>query len=120
MNYRGITSLLVAALFGLACPLPNAAFGEDLQAIAHPEQLGFDADRLERVTNAFQGYVDEGRLPGAVLLIARDGKVGYLRAFGYQDREKKSAKRPYSVFRIASMTKPIVSVAAMMLVEEGK
>jgi len=120
MNYRGITSLLVAALFGLACPLSNAAFAEDLQAIAHPEQLGFDADRLERVTNAFQGYVDEGRLPGAVLLIARDGKVGYLQAFGYQDREKKIAMRPDSVFRIASMTKPIVSVAAMMLVEEGK
>jgi CubicO group peptidase (beta-lactamase class C family) len=72
------------------------------------------------VTNVFQGYVDEGRLPGAVLLIVRDGKVGYLRAFGYQDREKKIAMRPDSVFRIASMTKPIVSVAAMMLVEEGK
>jgi CubicO group peptidase (beta-lactamase class C family) len=120
MKYRGIVLVLLAALFGLACPLPSAAFAEDLQAVAHPEQLGFDADRLERVTNVFQGYVDDGRLPGAVLLIARDGKVGYLRAFGYQDREKKIAMRPDSVFRIASMTKLIVSVAAMMLVEEGK
>jgi CubicO group peptidase (beta-lactamase class C family) len=120
MKYRGIIFVLLAALLGLACPLPRAAFAKDLQAVARPEQLGFDADRLERVTNVFQGYVDDGRLPGAVLLIARDGKVGYLRAFGYQDREKKIAMRPDSVFRIASMTKPVVSVAAMMLVEEGK
>jgi hypothetical protein len=57
MKYRGIIFVLLAALLGLACPLPRAAFAKDLQAVARPEQLGFDADRLERVTNVFQGYV---------------------------------------------------------------
>src|SRR5262249_8407323 len=109
MNYRGLIFVLLAALFGPACPLPTA-LAEDLQAVAHPKELCFDAGRLERVTNVFQSYVDEGRLPGAVLLIARGGKVGYLRAFGYQDREKKIAMMPNSIFRIASMTKPIVTV----------
>ncbi len=68
----------------------------------------------------FQGYVDSGRLPGAVALVFRNGKVAYLRAVGFQDREKQIAMTPDSIFRIASMTKPITTVAAMMLVEEGK
>jgi CubicO group peptidase (beta-lactamase class C family) len=72
------------------------------------------------LTDAFQGYVDRGRLPGAVVLIARDDKVAYFRTFGWQDRERHIAMRPDSIFRIASMTKPIVSVAAMSLAEEGK
>jgi CubicO group peptidase (beta-lactamase class C family) len=68
----------------------------------------------------FQGYVDVGQLPGAVVLIARNSKLAYLRAFGYQDREKRVGMTPSSIFRIASMTKPITTTAAMMLVEEGK
>jgi len=75
---------------------------------------------LQRLTQAFQGYIDSRELPGAVVLIVRDDKVAYFRAFGYQDREKQIAMRPDSVFRIASMTKPIVTVAAMTLVEDGK
>jgi CubicO group peptidase (beta-lactamase class C family) len=57
---------------------------------------------------------------GAVLLIARGEKIAYLQAIGYQDREKKTPMKVDAIFRLASMTKPIVSVAAMMLVEEGK
>jgi Beta-lactamase class C and other penicillin binding proteins len=72
------------------------------------------------MTQAFQGYVDSGQLPGAVVLIARKDKVAYFRAFGFRDREQKSAMTTDSIFRIASMTKPIVSAGAMMLVEEGK
>src|SRR5260370_26848115 len=93
---------------------------ESLQAVARPAEVGFDADRLQRLTTAFQSYVDSGRLPGAVALISRNGKVAYLRAVGYQDREKQTAMTPGSIFRIASMTKSIITVAAMMLVEEGK
>jgi CubicO group peptidase (beta-lactamase class C family) len=101
-----------------ACAVPLQA--DTLQPVVHPEALGFDADRLERVTRTFQGYVDAGQLPGAVVLIARNGKVAYLRAFGFQDREKQIAMSPDSIFRIASMTKPITTVAAMMLAEEGR
>lgn len=97
-----------------------AARAEALQPVAHPEELGFDVARLERLTKAFQSHVDAGQLPGAVVLIARHGKVAYARAFGYRDREAKTAMTTDSIFRIASMTKPIVSVGAMMLVEEGR
>jgi CubicO group peptidase (beta-lactamase class C family) len=72
------------------------------------------------VTHVFQAYVDQGELPGAVVLIARHGKLAFFQAFGYQDREKKVAMSKDSIFRIASMTKPITTVAAMMLAEEGK
>jgi CubicO group peptidase (beta-lactamase class C family) len=59
-------------------------------------------------------------IPGAVILIARDGKVAFFDAFGFQDREKRIPMKADSIFRIASMTKPITSIALMMLVEEGK
>jgi CubicO group peptidase (beta-lactamase class C family) len=107
---------VVAAVAWLAIP----ALAAEMQPLAHPEEAGFATDRLQRLTDAFQGYVDQGRLPGAVVLIARDDKIAYLRAFGWQDREQHIAMRPDSIFRIASMTKPIVSVAAMSLAEEGK
>jgi CubicO group peptidase (beta-lactamase class C family) len=95
-------------------------FAEELRALDRPESIGFASDRLKRVTEAFEGYVASGQLPGAVVLIVRDDKVAYFRTFGYQDREKQIAMRPDSIFRIASMTKPIISVAAMTLAEEGK
>jgi CubicO group peptidase (beta-lactamase class C family) len=115
-------TLTVAAIIvsNLALLPIDAAPAQTLQPVARPEQLGFDADRLQRVSRAFQGYVDAGELPGAVVLIARNDKVVYLRAFGYQDREQRTMMTPDSIFRIASMTKPIVSVAVMMLAEEGR
>lgn len=96
------------------------AFAQQPAPVNRPEDLGFASDRLERVTKAFQGYVDSGQLPGAVVLIARKDKVAYFKAFGFQDREQKTPMKTDSIFRLASMTKPIVSVAAMMLAEEGK
>jgi CubicO group peptidase (beta-lactamase class C family) len=104
------------ALVWLALP----ALAEELRPLDRPENVGFAGDRLKRVTAAFQGYVDSGQLPGAVVLIARNDKVAFFRSFGYRDREQQIAMQPDSIFRIASMTKPIVSVAAMTLVEEGK
>ncbi len=109
--------LIVAVLaFGWA----GAVAAQGLKAVVHPEQLGFSPPRLERITAAYQGYVDRGELPGAVLLIARGDKIAYLRAVGFQDREKKIPMKTDAIFRLASMTKPIVSVAAMMLAEEGQ
>jgi CubicO group peptidase (beta-lactamase class C family) len=96
------------------------AFADELRPLDRPEDVGFASDRLTRITEAFQGYVDSGQLPGAVVLIVRGDKTAYFRAFGYQDRERQVAMRPDTIFRIASMTKPIVSVAAMTLAEEGK
>ena len=83
-------------------------------------QLGFDRERLARMDAAFQREVDEARLPGAVLLVAREGKVAHSAALGFADREAGVALKSDDVFRIASMTKPVTIVAALMLVEEGR
>jgi CubicO group peptidase (beta-lactamase class C family) len=112
------TKLLLLAMVAAAGPSLTSA--QELRPVANPEQLGFSAARLQRLTETYQGYVDRGELPGAVLLIARGEKIAYLLAVGYQDREKQTPMKVDAIFRLASMTKPIVSVAAMMLVEDGK
>jgi CubicO group peptidase (beta-lactamase class C family)/ATP-dependent Clp protease adapter protein ClpS len=85
-----------------------------------PESLGFSTTRLERIASWYQARVDGGDLPGAVVGIARNGKLAYLRAIGFQDRGKTIPMRSDAIFWIASMTKPVTSVAAMILVEQGK
>jgi CubicO group peptidase (beta-lactamase class C family) len=97
-----------------------SAFGQSLPEAKRPEDVGFSSERLARITQLFQADIEKRALPGAVLLVARDGKVVYLQALGYRDREKSIPMRPDAIFRIASMTKPITSVAIMMLAEEGK
>jgi CubicO group peptidase (beta-lactamase class C family) len=104
----------------LALAFSVTAFAQQPKSVSAPGELGFAADRLEKVTQAFQSYVDSGQIPGAVVLIARKDKIAYFRAFGFRDREQKLPMGTDSIFRIASMTKPIVSVGAMMLAEEGK
>ena len=121
MNFSKPTAFFKAVVVASAVAAASVpAFAEQLKPASNPGDLGFAVDRLERVTLAFQGYVDNGQLPGAVVLIARKDKIAYFRAFGFQDREQKTPMTTDSIFRIASMTKPIVSVAAMMLAEEGK
>jgi CubicO group peptidase (beta-lactamase class C family) len=78
------------------------------------------SERLNRLTETFQHDVDAGEIPGAVIAVARNGKIVYEKAFGYQNREGQVSMKADAVFRIASMSKPITSVAVMMLVEEGK
>jgi CubicO group peptidase (beta-lactamase class C family) len=96
------------------------ARSQELSKVSRPEDNGFSTERLERVTTFFQRAVDTKAIPGAVVAVARNGKSVYLHALGFQDRENNIPMRTDSIFRIASMTKPISSVAAMMLAEEGK
>jgi CubicO group peptidase (beta-lactamase class C family) len=110
--------ILLAICLILCCSIPFPA--QDLTKLSRPEDAGFSSERLARVTQFFQSEVDKGSIPGAVLVIARNGKLVYRQAVGYQDREKKLAMKPDAIFRIFSMTKPIASVAVMMLAEEGK
>lgn len=93
---------------------------QDVGKVSRPEEAGFASDRLNRITQFFQSEVDKGALPGAVVIVARNGKIVYRQAVGYQDREKKLPMKVDSVFRIFSMTKPVTTVAVMMLAEEGK
>ena len=85
-----------------------------------PENVGMSSLRLQRIRDALHGDIDEGVVPGAVALIARRGKIAFLEALGYRDRETGAAIATDTIFRIASMTKPFTSVATMMLAEEGK
>src|SRR5262245_25579282 len=87
---------------------------------AVPESVGVSSARLERLHQGMQGYVDRHEAAGIVTLIARDGKVVDVYATGFQDMESRKAMQIDTIFRIASMTKPITSVAALMLEEEGK
>jgi len=76
--------------------------------------------RLRNVTNLVQGYIDDGRLPGALSLVARGGKVVHLETYGEMDEERHKAVQLDTIFRFYSMTKPIASVGLMMLYEEGR
>lgn len=84
-----------------------------------PAAAGFDAGRLQRISDHFKGYVDDSRLPGWSLAVARDGKVVHTDNYGMRDVEAGLPVEPDTVFRIYSMTKAITTVAAMILYEEG-
>src|SRR6185312_12413113 len=86
---------------------------------ARAQDSGFSAERLQRLTDALKRDVDTGAAPGAVLLIARRGQIACHEAIGMRDREAGSVMALDTLFRIYSMTKPVTSVAAMMLAEEG-
>lgn len=111
-------ALHLTICFYLAVRTP--AFPQELPKLSRPEEAGFSSERLARLAPFFQSEVDKGSIPGVVLLVSRNGKVVYRQAIGYQDREKKTAMKVDAMFRIFSMTKPVATVAAMMLVEEGK
>ena len=81
---------------------------------------GFDATRLARIDQALQSYVDKNEIAGAVALVLRDGKPAYQRAVGWADKEARKPMTMDAIFRIASQSKAITSVAAMTLVEEGR
>ena len=111
-----------AALIGallLVAPVARGDVSAALQS-APAEQAGMSAKKLERLREALKSDIDQGKLPGAVVMVARKGKLVHADALGFQDKSEGKAMTVDSVFRIYSMTKPLVSVAAMMLVEDGK
>jgi CubicO group peptidase (beta-lactamase class C family) len=91
-----------------------------LTTAASPEAAGFSSQRLNRIDTVLKEYVDQGRMNGAVAMIVHDGKIAYYKSFGYNDVDTKTPLPKDDIFRIASQTKAITSVAIMMLYEEGK
>ncbi len=87
---------------------------------AKPEEVGLSSERLARVGQWLQAEVDAGRIPGAVVVVGRNGKVAWQQSVGKLDPARPDPMAADSIFRIYSMTKPLVSVATMMLAEEGK
>ena len=108
------------ALVLLALPLFVVASPATAQERVAPEEVGMSSERLDRLTGAMEAYVAEGRLPGAVVQVMRDGKIVYLEAFGHRDLESGDSQEIDDIFRIASQTKAIVSTAVMILQEEGR
>src|SRR6202521_535808 len=88
--------------------------------LAAPEEIGLSPARLARLGAVMRGEIERGRVPGAVALVARRGRVAYFESYGRRDPRSPDPMATDSIFRIYSMTKPIVSVAAMMLWEEGR
>ena len=104
----------------VAWSLPQPAPAQQALPTTSPEAVGLSSERLARLTDTFEGYVADGRLPGAVVLVARRGQVAYLKTFGLRDREANAPMPEDAIFRIASQTKALVSTAILMLQEEGK
>ena len=91
----------------------------ELKVEVEAGEVGFDAERLGRIDSHFARYVDDGRLPGWLILVSRAGKIVHLGMYGQRDLESGAPVELDTLFRIYSMTKPITAVAAMMLYEEG-
>jgi len=91
----------------------------DAPPIAKPETVGLSSARLERLAQAIKQDVDHGRMPGAVVAIARKGKLAYYESFGFVDKAAGTPMPKDAIFALASMTKPMVAVAALMLAEQG-
>ena len=110
-----LSFLLALALFLslLSCNQPTST------SEPKPEDVGLSSDRLDRIGNVIEKSIAEDRIAGAVTMVARHGKIAYFKAFGMMDKETKKAMQTDTIFRICSMTKPITSVAVMMLYEEG-
>jgi CubicO group peptidase (beta-lactamase class C family) len=113
MRFQWAAQILAIIFLAAPCfaqPLPMAA----------PESLGFSAERLKKITQVLKDKVANNTLPGAVVAIARKCKLAYLEAIGFEDKPAGKAMEKDAIFRIYSMTKPWTSVAAMILMEEGR
>src|ERR1035437_9509039 len=107
------SSVILAAVLALPLAAGQVPTGK-------PEEAGMSTEVLQRIHEAMQRHIDTGAISGAVTLVARNGKIVHFQAHGLMDLESKKPMTTDAIFRIASMTKPVTSVAVMMMVEEGK
>ena len=117
LNALRQTSLIavLALLAVLGC-----AGGRPALPTAAPETVGLSRDGLSRISHAMQAYIDSGKVGGIYAVIVRDGRIGYERTFGWSDVERRKPMRRDAVFRIFSMTKPVIAAGALRLVDQGK
>jgi len=108
---------LLTVLF--CCVFASAALAETFPTMK-PEEVGFSSERLDRIGAVLKADIDQGKIPGAVVFIAREGQMVYFESFGMQDKAAGLPMKKDSIFRVHSMTKPVIGVAAMILLEEGK
>src|SRR5690606_11952110 len=115
---RFVMSLMMVVAL-TACSSLGTGAGDNL-VYGKPESVGMSSEALARINPVMQSYVDEGELAGIVTMVARNGKVGHFEELGDLNMETGEDVQLDSIFRIYSMTKPITTVAAMMLYEDGK
>jgi CubicO group peptidase (beta-lactamase class C family) len=120
MKRKTMKRLALPLLLAVGLFLASLAAAAQDVPTAKPESVGLSSERLERITAKVQQAIDDKRIAGAVTLVARHGKLAYFKSQGSLDREANKAMRNDAIFRICSMTKPITSVAVMMLYEEGR
>jgi CubicO group peptidase (beta-lactamase class C family) len=114
--------MFLAALFGALLVTASSARSQVNLSLeqAPPEQVGVSKEKLGRIHDVLAEHITDGKLAGTVVMVARKGKLIYADAAGFQDKDEGKPMALDAIFRIYSMTKPLVSVAAMMLVEDGK
>jgi CubicO group peptidase (beta-lactamase class C family) len=115
MNMK-ITSAMLAGILSVS----SAAQAADPLPRAKPEEVGMSSERLALIGKVINSEVARDQLPGGVLAIARRGKLVHFEAYGYLDKASGTPMRTDAIFNIASMTKPMVAVAALQLYEQGK
>jgi CubicO group peptidase (beta-lactamase class C family) len=113
---RRLVSLVLSVVVVFSAPV---TWAEPLPA-ATPAEVGLSPERVDRIGQVFKAEIEKGKFPGAVVLVARKGRVAYFDALGLRDKAAGTPMTKDTIFRIYSMTKPLVSVAAMMLVEDGR
>ena len=113
LKVRNLTAMLASSVLGIA---GLTATAQTIQS----EQAGFSAARLEHIGELMQARMDAGWFPGAVTLVARNGEIVHLEAQGLMDIDSRRAMQTDAIFRIMSMTKPVVAVAVLMMIEEGR
>jgi CubicO group peptidase (beta-lactamase class C family) len=119
-----VIHLALRATTAAVCAVLMAAFGIQVHAEAlpraTPESVGMSSQRLARIAAALKEDIDKGRMPGAVIAVARRGRIVYYEAFGFLDRAKGTPMPKDAIFSIASMTKPVVAAAALSFAEENR
>ena len=117
-----LLSVLLISSVCAACAQPAAVPNEVSKGFqtVKPEAVGLSSERLDQIDSVLQADMEGGKINGAVLLVAREGKIAYFKSFGYQDKEKTLPMEKGSIFRVYSMTKSITAVAVAMLMQEGK
>jgi CubicO group peptidase (beta-lactamase class C family) len=113
-------SLRIHVLIALLCLVTSGLAQAQSLPVVKPEQVGLSSERLGRITAMLKADVEKGTIPGAILLVARHGKIAAFDTVGVRDPGSKAPMTRDAIFRIYSMSKPITSVATMILFEEGK
>src|SRR5215471_4134841 len=113
-------NLRIPILITLFATLPSCQTLADPLPVSVPEKVGLSSERLQGLTRVLRAEVEKGHVPGAVVAVARRGQVAYFEAVGFRDAQAKAPMPQDAIFSIASMTKPMVSIAIMMLHDEGK